>query len=133
MAYEPDEIARFVHHLHAGRLHLHEPEHEVMPGLTMHLIGSHCAGQEIARVHTKRGWVVLASDALHYYEEYEWGLPFPVATEITAMLAALDRGRVLADSDVHVIPSHDPKVLDRYPPARPDLACFVLRLDEQPT
>ena len=35
-------------------------EAEIAPGLTVHLVGGHCAGQEIVRVRTRRGWVVLA-------------------------------------------------------------------------
>lgn len=129
LAYEPEEIARFVFYLHAGRLHLHGPEHQVLPGLTVHWVGGHTAGQEVVRVHTRRGWMVLASDALHYYEEYERGLPFTVATDVAAMLLAHGRIRALADSDAHIVPSHDPAVADRFPPARADLAGFVYRLD----
>jgi hypothetical protein len=38
-----------------------------------------------------------------------------------------------ADSDAHVIPGHDPLVLQRYPPARADLAGAVARLDLPPS
>lgn len=128
-AYEVDEITRFVRYLHEGRLHLHGPEEEIAPGLTVHLVGGHCAGQEVVRVRTRRGWVVLASDALHYYEEYERGAPFTVAYSIADMIDAHDTIRRLADSDDHVVPSHDPILMDRYPAARADLAGFVIRLD----
>ncbi|RZL67182.1 MAG: N-acyl homoserine lactonase family protein, partial [Rhodococcus sp. (in: high G+C Gram-positive bacteria)] len=65
-AYEPDEIARLVHLLHSDRLTLHGREHDIDDGVSVHWVGGHCAGQEIVRVRTARGWVVLASDALHY-------------------------------------------------------------------
>jgi glyoxylase-like metal-dependent hydrolase (beta-lactamase superfamily II) len=75
-AYVTDEIVKFVRYLHAGRLHLHGRDHVVADGLSVHWVGGHCAGQEIVRVRTRRGWVVLASDALHYYEEL-WRTAFP--------------------------------------------------------
>jgi hypothetical protein len=38
------------------------------------------------RVHTSRGWVVLASDVTHYYENMETGRPFTAAFNIGDML-----------------------------------------------
>jgi len=131
-AYEPDEIARLVHLLHEGRLELHGPEREIADGVSVHLVGGHCAGQEIVRVRTDRGWVVLASDALHYYEEYERGVPFAVVFNLSDMIMAHDRIRALADSDDHVIPGHDPRIAKIYPAARPDLEGKVFRLDLPP-
>lgn len=131
-AYWPDEIARLVHLLYADRLHLHGRDTEISDGITAHWVGGHCAGQEILRIRTARGWVVLASDALHYYEEYERGIPFAVAFNFSDMLAAHDRIRQLADSDDHVLPAHDPRLLDLYPAAHPDLDGLILRLDLPP-
>lgn len=131
-AYEPDEIARLVHLLHTGRLELHGRDRTIADGVTVHWVGGHCAGQEIVRVRTARGWVVLASDALHYYEEYERGVPFAVAFNLSDMIAAHDRIRELADSDDHVIPAHDPRLVTIYPAARPELHGQVLRFDLAP-
>ncbi|GGF51330.1 N-acyl homoserine lactonase family protein [Azorhizobium oxalatiphilum] len=131
-AYAGEEIGRLVQYLHAGRLRLHDADHEVAPGVSIHVVGGHTAGQAIVRVLTARGWVVLASDALHYYEEYERGVPFAVAHSVSDMMRAHDRIRDLADSDDHVLPAHDPLLLQKYPAARPDLDGFVLRLDVPP-
>jgi glyoxylase-like metal-dependent hydrolase (beta-lactamase superfamily II) len=128
-AYEVDEISHFVALLHGDRLVLHGPDKQIAPGLSVHLVGGHCAGQEIVRVWTRRGWVVLASDALHYYEELERGVPFTVAFNVAEMLTAHDRMRELAESDAHIVVSHDPLVSERYPSARPELAGHILRLD----
>lgn len=131
-AYWPDEIARLVHLLYDGRLHLHGHEHEVTEGISTHWVGGHCAGQEVVRVHTERGWVVIASDALHYYEEFERGIPFAVVFNLSDMIAAHDRIRALADSDEHVLPGHDPRVLELYPAIGAEYEGKVLRLDVQP-
>lgn len=131
-AYWPDEIARLVHLLYDGRLHLHGREFTVADGISAHWVGGHCAGQEVLRIWTDRGWVVLASDALHYYEEYERGIPFTVAFNISDMMAAHDRIRELVDSDDHVLPAHDPWLLRLYPAASPELEGRILRLDRRP-
>ena len=57
-AYETDEIGHFIELLHRDRLVLHGPDKEIAPGLSVHLVGGHCAGQEIVRVWTRRGWMV---------------------------------------------------------------------------
>lgn len=128
-AYEPDELAGFVDLLHRDRLILHGPDKTIAPGLSVHLVGGHCAGQELVRVWTRRGWIVLASDALHYYEEFERGVPFSVAFNVADMVTAHDRIRELADSDQHVVAAHDPRVMEIYPAASPELAERICRLD----
>jgi glyoxylase-like metal-dependent hydrolase (beta-lactamase superfamily II) len=118
--------------LHDERLDIHGATVELADGVSLHLVGGHTAGQEIVRVRTQRGWVVLASDALHYYEELERTIPFAVAQDVSKMLSAHAVIRSLADSDDHIVPAHDPLVLQRYPAATADLAGFVVRLDVAP-
>ena len=43
---------------------------------------------QFVRVHTSRGWVVLASDITHYYENMETGRPYTAAFNIGDMLEA---------------------------------------------
>ncbi|MCM8737680.1 N-acyl homoserine lactonase family protein [Azospirillum sp. A1-3] len=131
-AYEVDEICQMVELLHQGRVDLHGRDREIADGVSVHWVGGHCAGQEIVRVRTARGWVVLASDALHYYEELERGIPFAVAFNVSDMIAAHGRIREMADSDDHVIPAHDPRVIDLYPPAGPGFEGRVHRVDLPP-
>ena len=38
----------------------------------------------------------------------------------------------LAESAGHIIPGHDPQVLERYPGAKPALDQWVVRLDAEP-
>ena len=131
-AYEVDEISRFLGYLYSDRLKLHGSDHEVADGISVHLVGGHCPGQEVVRVRTERGWVVLASDALHYYEELERGIPFAVAYNIADMIAAHDRIRELADSDDHIVPGHDPRVMEIYPKAAADSDGNTVRVDLPP-
>lgn len=131
-AYEVDEICQAVELLHAGRLTLHKRELDIAPGVSVHWVGGHCAGQEIVRVNTARGWVVLASDALHYYEEYERSIPFSVAFNLADMIAGHETIRALADSDDHVLPAHDPRIALIYPEANIGPKGAIYRLDLAP-
>jgi glyoxylase-like metal-dependent hydrolase (beta-lactamase superfamily II) len=131
-AYHVDELQRFLGYLHAGRVHLHGRDYTVADGISVHWVGGHTAGQEVVRVRTRRGWVVLASDALHYEEELTRGVPFAVCFSIPEMLLSHDRIRALAESEDHIVVAHDPKVAALYPAARSDLAGVAFRVDEAP-
>lgn len=132
-AYEVDEIQKFLGYLHSGRLKLHGRDFQVADGISVHWVGGHTAGQEVVRVRTKRGWVVLASDALHYEEELTRGVPFAIVFNVADMIKSHERIRELADSDDHIVAAHDPKVLDLYPAASPELAGLAVKVDEAPT
>ena len=86
----------------------------IVPGVELHLIGGHTRGLQVVRVFTERGWVVLASDALHYYANYDRRDPFPAIVDLPQMLNGYLRIEALADSVGHIIPGHDPLVMDRY-------------------
>lgn len=90
----------------------------------------------VARVHTRDGWVVLASDASHSYENMDAQLPYPIVFRVGDKVAGWDKVRALADSPQHVVPGHDPDVLRRYPapPGLPaDLQGEVVSLHEAPS
>jgi len=101
------------------------------PGLSIHRIGGHTKGLQVVRVWTARGWLVLASDASHYYANMEQGRPFPSVADIGEMLDGFRKLRELASSQEHIVPGHDPLVLALYPPARAGLDA-VVRLDLAP-
>lgn len=115
-----------------GRVRFHDGDSQIEPGLTVHRVGGHTRGLQVVRVKTRRGWVVLGSDASHFYANFEQYRPFPVVDSVAEMLAGYDRMRELATSIRHIVPGHDPLVLDRYPRSRPDLADIV-RLDQPST
>jgi glyoxylase-like metal-dependent hydrolase (beta-lactamase superfamily II) len=87
---------------------------------------------QFVRVHTGRGWVVLASDVSHYYENMEAGRPFTAAFHIGDMLDAYDALHAAAPSPQHVVPGHDPLVMRRYPAPSPALEGLAVRLDVPP-
>ena len=74
---------------------------------------------------------VLASDASHFYENMEGIAPFPIVYSAADMVQGYAAMRGLADSGKHIIPGHDPLVMQRYPLVR-DGQEDVIRLDVAP-
>jgi glyoxylase-like metal-dependent hydrolase (beta-lactamase superfamily II) len=128
-AYEVEDVVGMVRRVYAGRVRFHNGDAELAPGVSVHLIGGHTMGLQVVRVATRRGWVVIASDASHFYANMEQVRPFPIVYSVADMVAGYDRLRALADSPAHIIPGHDPLVLERYPPPNSALQGIVARLD----
>jgi glyoxylase-like metal-dependent hydrolase (beta-lactamase superfamily II) len=59
--YEVDEVVGIVRLVYQNRVAFHDGEAEIAPGISVHHIGGHTMGLQSVRVHTRRGWVVLAS------------------------------------------------------------------------
>ena len=130
--YEVADVTDLVRLLHEERLSLYSAPAELARGLSIHHLGGHTPGIQPVRVWTQRGWVVLASDVSHYYENMESGRPFAITHDREKAVAAFSALRALADSPQHIIPGHDPRVLERYPAPSPDLEGIIARLDVPP-
>jgi len=129
--FDLEDVTAMVAKVFAGRVTFHDGSSEIAPNLTVHKVGGHSKGLQIVRVLTRRGWVVLGSDASHFYANFEQGRPFPILESLSDMLEGFDTMRRLASSPQHIIPGHDPLVLKRYPAALPGVADIV-RLDAEP-
>lgn len=128
-AFEAEDVAGMVRRVYDGRVRFHDGDAEVMPGVSLHLIGGHTMGLQAVRVATRRGAVVLASDASHFYANMEQVRPFPIVWSVAEMVDGYRRLRELAESPAHIIPGHDPLVLQRYPAPCAALQGIVARLD----
>lgn len=131
-SFEVDDVVGLVRLVYKDRVHFYKGDAELAPGISLHRIGGHTPGLQCVRVHTARGWVVLASDTSHFYENMQAQRPFPTLFHIGDMLEGFKTLRRLADSPEHIIPGHDPKVMALYPPASAALAGSVVRLDLAP-
>ena len=130
--FDLTDILTMVRHVFADKAVFHDGDTELVPGLTLHRVGGHSAGLQIARVWTKRGWVVVASDASHLYANFQQRRPFPVVYNIAEMLEGYNTLYRLADSPDHIVPGHDPMVMELYPAASRELEGIAVRLDEAP-
>lgn len=131
-AFEAEDVTAMVRRVFAGRVAFHDGEAELAPGVSVHRIGGHTDGMQAVRVRTRRGWVVLASDASHLYANMEEGRPFPIVYNVGDMLEGYRKLRELAESPEHVIPGHDPEVLRRYPSPNGAMQGWIARLDAEP-
>jgi glyoxylase-like metal-dependent hydrolase (beta-lactamase superfamily II) len=67
-SFEVEDVVGIVRLNFARRVRLYNGPVELTPGISLHPVGGHTPGMQFVRVHTGRGWVVLASDVTHYYE-----------------------------------------------------------------
>ena len=127
-AYEVEEVVGMVRRVYENRVRFHNGDEEIAPGVSLHLIGGHTMGMQSVRVNTRGGWLVLASDASHFYANMEQTRPFPIVYSVGDMVAGYEKLRSLAASPKHVIPGHDPLVMQRYPAVK-GLEGIAVRLD----
>lgn len=130
-AYEPDHVTSLVRLVFDGRVVFHDGDAQVAPGVTVHRLGGHTDGLQVVRVMTARGAVVLASDASHYYEHMQTDRVFPLVFHLGDVIAGYRRMRELASSPEHLVPGHDPLVMERYP-AEAGHEGLAVRLDLAP-
>ena len=131
--YEVEDVLHLVRCVYCDRVHFHDASVEITTGLTLHRVGGHTAGQQAVRVWTRRGWVVLASDASHLYFNMESRAAFPSVYRVDEMMEGFRILHQLGEGDWNrVIPGHDPLVMARYPAPSPELEGIVVRLDVPP-
>lgn len=130
--YEVEDVVHLVRCVYDQRVQFYDGSVEIAPGIELHHIGGHTRGLQSVRVKTQRGWVVLASDASHFYAHMEQGRAFPIVYNVADMMEGFNTLRKLATSPQHIIPGHDPMVMDRYPVARAGMDDWIVRLDVAP-
>jgi len=124
--FEPVNVMTAIQRLFEGQLLLHRGSAEILPGVSVHPVCGHTPGTQVVRVNTKRGWVVLASDATHLWANIRRRSPFPILDNLTMMMESYDILESLADGEDHIIPGHDPEVALRFPrlTQAPDWVCL---------
>ncbi|MEU9448956.1 N-acyl homoserine lactonase family protein [Streptomyces sp. NPDC048277] len=124
---EPAELALLPELFEEGRLTLVGAQHRLAPGVELLEVGGHTPGQLIVVVRGAAGTAVLASDAIHSYEEYERDRPFAIVADVAGMYRAYDRIRELErQPGTSVVAGHDPEVMTRFTPHLPGTVCRVL-------
>ena len=102
----------------AGRVTAFEGRHQLAPGVELIQVGGHTPGQSVVLVETHAGAVLIASDAVHYYEELDREMPFMSVADLVAMYDSFDTIQgMLADGTITaVVSGHDPDTLNRFTP-----------------
>jgi glyoxylase-like metal-dependent hydrolase (beta-lactamase superfamily II) len=131
-SFEVDDVCGIVRLNFAQRVTFHMGSKELVPGISLHVVGGHSAGLQFVRVHTKRGWVVVASDVTHYYENLESRRPYVTSFHVGEMLDGFEALLAQAPTPAHIVPGHDPLVMKRYPAPSKELEGIAVRLDVMP-
>ena len=129
MPYSASHICEAVRRLFAGKVVFYDGDAEIAEGVTVHCIGGHSRGLQAVRVRTRAGWMVLASDAAHFYENLWAAKPFPIVVDLENMLAGFETLKKLASKPDLIIPGHDPLVRRYF---AQDKAAHISRLDPGP-
>ena len=98
-----------------GRVRLFDGREEIATGIVAEEIGGHTPGQLIVEVASAQGSVVLASDALHFYEEMDGDSVFTSNVDEKGASRAVRRLRELHEAGAVIVPGHDPLVCERFP------------------
>jgi len=114
-------LANLVTLNYANRVRIIDGDREVLPGLRVHRVGGHTAGLQIVSVETRRGTVVLTSDASHFYRNVEKRQPVQIITSLPEMLAAFETIDALAGAQRLIVAGHDPAVADRFKTVEPGI------------
>lgn len=128
-AYELDHVLEAVKLNYGGRIEFHDGADEILPGLTVHPGPGHTPGLQFVRVWTRGGWLVLASDTAHYYENLSASRPFRLVYSVGDALDTFRTLKRLAGDAARIIPGHDPLVMQRYPAPAEELKGIIVRLD----
>jgi glyoxylase-like metal-dependent hydrolase (beta-lactamase superfamily II) len=113
--YELDDVLAMVSRNYAGRVHFVSGSETIAPGITVHHMPGHTKGLQAVTVETARGRVCLASDAAHFYDNIVRENVFPVVADVVETFEGHEGVLRLADSPDHLIPGHDPLVMDLFP------------------
>ncbi len=134
--YHGDEAAEIVGLCYEDRLTFLQGDGTFAPGVDYTLIGGHSAGQLALTVATDRGPVVLATDAIHFWQEVEQERAFLIFHDLRQMLAGYRKMNAMVGGDIcRLLPGHDPLVKERYPVVErhADGSPFILDLCAAPT
>lgn len=134
MPYTADHVCAMIRKVYSGRVAFHDGDAALGPGIEIVAIGGHSRGLQAVRVKTQVGWMLLASDASHYYENYLAAKLFPIVADTEAMLEGFARLPRLVSAPQLVVPGHDPLVRRLYPRvAGAAIGAAIHRLDVGPT
>ena len=113
--FNVEDVVALIRHNYADKVVFHDGNADLFPGITLHVLPGHTPGLQAVRVNTRRGPVLLASDASHTYANFAARSPYPLIFDVADTLASYEEMMRLGGSVDHIIPGHDPRVREFYP------------------
>lgn len=125
-SFDIEHVTDMIRANFASRVKFVDGDKEILPGISVHLIGGHSGGLQVVRVETAKGPLVLASDAAHFYDTVIEQNPFTVIVDLPDMCAGWDHIFELGAEPGFVVPGHDPHVTELYPKYPDDEMSVIL-------
>lgn len=112
---DPESLAWLAREDRAGRVTRYAGPAEPVDGVRALAVGGHSPGQHVLLVEARSGPVLLASDAVHLYEELEHGRPFAIFADLVGMYDGYALVRQVAEEHgAVVVPGHDPLIVEHF-------------------
>jgi len=109
----------------AGKLTLVDgDDKEILPGIKVYTGSRHTFNSQFVLVQTGGDKVILASDNIWIYYNFEHmaSSPFPDGTfDTLAYVKSMQRMKTLASDNKYIIPGHDAAIFARFPMIKPDV------------
>ena len=112
---EVEDVVTLVRANFEGRVVFTRDRDEIAPGVRVHRVSGHTKGMQFVEVPISSGTAVVASDAAHFYRNFQDYSPFPILHDIPGVMDGYERMRELASREELILPGHDPEVLKRHP------------------
>lgn len=96
---------------------------EIFPGISAIRVDGHYMGCQAIKVNSAKGPVVLASDSVYLYSNYEEDWPVGICLEsLTDSLDAMNRFKKIIGKSGILVPGHDAEIMTRFTLIKPDVA-----------
>ena len=127
--FEKNDVNNIVSIYSQGRLKLIEGDGiEIMPGIRVFTGSKHTFENQFLLVNSnsKRNKIILASDAIWFYLNYEKLLPITVCMDTAAYVKTMKRMSELVTNTNLIIPGHDDLVFSKFPKVQD----WIVRIEE---
>lgn len=127
--FDKQDVKNIISVNQQGRLKLIEGDSlEIMPGITVFTGSRHTFENQYLQVNSNAGKnkILLASDAIWFYLNYEKLLPITVCMDTAAYVRAMKRMPGLVTNTNLIIPGHDDRVFLKFPKVHD----WIVRIEE---
>jgi glyoxylase-like metal-dependent hydrolase (beta-lactamase superfamily II) len=103
-----------------GRLKMIDGDSELFPGIRVIKVDGHFPGLQIVVTETAKGRIIMASDAMHFYDNLE--RDFPMGLYFGNLRDIVKGYETIRRLNGTIVPGHDPLVFERFKLIDPDIA-----------
>jgi glyoxylase-like metal-dependent hydrolase (beta-lactamase superfamily II) len=113
--FDVEDAVAIVRSTFAGQTCFHNGNEPLYDGISLHLLPGHSRGLQGVRVNTKRGPILLASDAMHVYANLLRDAPSALTIDVAETLESFRVMQQIVAGPSHIIPGHDPRIRQFFP------------------